>query len=149
MLDLIKWLMPPDQEKPQQMWSYLRRMALTLMVAFFVLFFIVIPAMFYALPKVGSLAWAGEIDTKIDTAMNAKLKPVNDKLQELTNNQKEQGDILTELATASLRADICRYAGRRVLERDPAERARLLDQIEHMKERYYKYAKREFDTGEC
>lgn len=152
MIDFIKTisgLMPPDVENRESMRAYHRHNSIALSCCVLALIGLVLPAMFYAIPRAGSLAWAGDVDGKIDAAVTAKLKPVNDKLLELNKQQQDQGDILAELATASLRGDICRYVIRRTKETDPSERARLLNQIEDMRRKFSHYAKRDFNTADC
>lgn len=145
----VSGLMPPDTENPDQMRLYHRHNSIALTCVVLFVFIIVLPAMFYALPKIGSLAWASDIDAKVEQQVSAKLAPLNTKVAELNDKVATQGSILREIATASLRSDICRYVQRRAKESDPGERLRLLEQIETMKRKYLSYAAEQFNTSDC
>lgn len=105
--------------------------------------------LFTGLPLLGRVAWANETDVKIDNKIALAIQPLVAVQETLTKTQSAQQTILYRLATASLRADICRYAARRILERDLAERSRLLDQINTMRDQYKLYSGREFDPADC
>lgn len=105
--------------------------------------------LFTGWPLIGRVAWADETDRRIDSKISTAIKPLIEAQTALSTAQTEQRSILFRLATASLRADICRYAGRRIIERDANERSRLLDQINDMRTQYKLYSGREFDPADC
>lgn len=154
MLDMIKilsGLMPPDTDNPRQMRAYFRNNSMTLTVLV-VAVSLIVWAMFSELPRMGGLAWAGDIDKKIDAKLDAafasKLDPVKEQIKEVAEQQKRDGTKLNRLLIVSVRTDLCRYAARRMLERDLGERARLLDSIDIMKREFKEYAGRDFNPVE-
>lgn len=63
-------LLPPDDADPKAIKRYRLRTALVACSAFLTVGAIVLPAMFVGLPKIGQLAWAGEVDDKIAAAFS-------------------------------------------------------------------------------
>lgn len=151
--DWIADFIPDDNAPPHKMRSWRKRLALVACSNWLYTFFALTPALvailIVGLPIFGRVAWADETERKIKSEVQAMIEPVVAEQKKLSATQAAQGDILKALATASLRLDICRYAARRLNEHDVSERARLLDQITEMLDRYRQYSGREFNTADC
>lgn len=105
--------------------------------------------LFIGVPLVGRVAWSDETGRQIDAKITAATAPLAKQMGGITLVQEKQGKILNILAAESTREKLCRYAVRRITERDPAERYRLLDQIEELKKLYREYSGESFDTADC
>lgn len=158
--DWISDFIPDDNAPPHKMRSWRKRLALVAcsnwMFTFSLLTPFLVAALFFGLPILGRVVYAGELDNKIETKISAALDPLAKEQKRLAETQEKQGrdmrsqgEILRSLATASLRTEICRYATRRLLEHDVNERGRLLDQIIDMRNKYKEYSGQEFNTADC
>jgi hypothetical protein len=105
--------------------------------------------LFTGVPILGRVQWVNEAQAQQKEANEQVKSEVNQRFDKLERKVDSQGDILTGLATASLRADICRYVARRVKETDSGERLRLLEQIELLKRKYFSYSREIFNTSDC
>ena len=85
LLALPEKLLPGDENDPRSVKRYRIRTALVACSGFLLTVFVILPAMFVGLPKVGQIAWAGEVDDKIAAAIS----PLNARLTNIEANQIE------------------------------------------------------------
>jgi hypothetical protein len=89
----------PDDDSPGSVRMYRIRVGLIACSAWIVLAFFVIPAMITGVPKLGQLAWAGEVDKKIEDAMlplREDNEATNQNLKALTEQTKINQSFLIE-----------------------------------------------------
>jgi len=81
---LVDWLLPPDDPEPKQMRRYWLRLGLVACSSWLTMFLLVIPAHLWSLPIVGKVAFGGEVDEKIATA----IEPIQEQLGKVTELAK-------------------------------------------------------------
>jgi cytochrome c biogenesis factor len=115
-----------------------------------------IALIFTGVPVLGKLTFASEIRPERDKAINDAIKPVEKRLDGieakvggLDSKVDDVSALLKEQVVASLASNICRYAVRRSKETDFDERARLMQQINDMKDKFKKYTLTDFDIHDC
>ncbi len=110
---------------------------------------VLVTLLFVGVPMIGKVAWSNEVGQLMDAKISKNNEPIFQQLSELKKVQRSQGEILLELATRSIRADICRYVARRATETDQGERTRLYDQITELRTKYKQYSGEEFNPTDC
>ncbi len=144
---------PDEDTDPARMRNWRKRLALVACSGWLTLFGAVIPTLvavlFTGAPMIGQVAWAEDQERKIDSKIAAAITPIQRKLESVDAKLNEQSALLAEQVTASLASNICRYNTRRNKETDYEERARLLSQIQEMRQKYRRYAGIEFDMKDC
>lgn len=110
-MNIIEWLqLTPKDDSPASLKQWCQRHALAVACSLGALVLFVLPAMLWAVPKLGSLAWSSEIDRKIEAAVapirqdieNIKKKDI----QEIKDAVKLSNDAARDIKASLLASSI-------------------------------------------
>jgi hypothetical protein len=118
----------PDDDSPKAVRAWRIRLAIVACSSSFLIFFLVLPAMFSELPRLGSLAWAQDVDSKIAP------------LQQSVNDIKE---LMLENAILSAQKNWCDAYAKGESATAWSERIRELNR------QYFKIVGRAFAVPDC
>lgn len=83
----LEWIqLSPTDDTPAAMKRWCQRHAALVACILFALVFFIIPAMLWAVPRMGSLAWAGDVDTKIEAAIG----PIRRDIENIKNKDIQE-----------------------------------------------------------
>ena len=130
-------LLPGDENDPRSVKHYRLRTALVACSSFLSIVFIVLPALFVGLPKLGQVAWAGEVDDKIAKAIEPVL-----------TEQRAQGEVLKEIRIDQLATKLRELHALRC-QADSYGRARVDREIDPAQRKYFELTGYRYPLPAC
>lgn len=137
LLSLPDKLLPDDENDPRSVKRYRLRVTLVACTTFLLVVFGVLPAMTVGLPRIGSIAWAAEVDDKIAKAIEPVL-----------TEQRAQGEVLKEIRIDQLATKLRELHAVRCAA-DGTGRARLDWEIEAAQRKYVNLAGYRYPLPAC
>ena len=125
-------LLPSDENDPRSVKHYRLRTALVACSSFLLVLFVVLPAMTVGLPRIGTLAWAGEVDDKIEQAT----APIKAQLGQIATQLATQEQIQKRILAGQLAAQARDLHRLKCTTTDDYTRARMERDIEDAQQEY-------------
>jgi len=132
-------LLPSDEHDPRSVKRYRLRTALVACSSFLTVLLVVLPAMFTGLPKLGQIAWAGEVDDKIAEALGPvreEIGKVADKHRAMAMDLEATRAMVRRVLIGNLAAQLRDLNRMRCAASDAAVRARAERDIEDSQQEY-------------
>lgn len=142
LFELYDRLFPEDDPRSKRRWRATVGSSIFLLGGFAIF---TTTALLFDLPKIGSIAWAGDVDKKIDAAV----KPINSKLETLETSMDTTAKATKNLLAKVAADQIDQLVRRRCRSSDPDEIAYLSREIRRYQDDYRMNRPNGYETPTC
>lgn len=144
-LKVMVGLMPPDTEDRKQMAIYHRHISIAVSCMILILAVIVLPAMFYTVPKIGNLVWAADVEGKIKREVDPVKQEIADIKPTLLKILQQQNQQFINSKASEIRT----LVARRCLTKIASERSAFFTEIDVKRQEFRDLAGYDYNPPKC
>lgn len=126
----------PKDDSPESIRNWQLRVALVACSSWIMLYFVIIPAALTGVPRLGALAWARDVDQKVQEA----IAPINDKIDRLEMAVTDQTETSNALLLELTEKTLTEMNRRRCSAPTTEDRDYWQSQMNKLKPRYLRYS---------